>query len=122
MGKRKKKEETTSEETSPTPRKPPAWPETVPVLTAEFVWNKGWSNLEGTAFGLLEWCNKTFNPDEHCDNPILDAVEKALRETLVSNIDGDTSGLGVLDMEALFDRERLAEIWSETMRCLGYDL
>lgn len=94
----------------------------MPVLTGEFVCPGMWSNYTGDAFALLEWCHKTFDPDEHIVNPIFAEASQVLRQTLLDNVDGDATGMSVLDLEALFDRDRLASLWNEAMRRLGYDL
>jgi hypothetical protein len=108
--------------TSSTPKKPPEWPENVPILTAEFIYPQFWESWDGTRLCLLEWCRRTFDAEELVENPIFDEAYRVLRAVLIENVDGDTDELGVLDLGALFDADRSADIWAETMRRLGYDL
>ena len=92
------------------------------MLEGEHVCPGFWSSYDGEALGLLEWVHKTFDPHALLVNPILEQAEQTLRAVLLENVEGDTTGMGTLELEALFDRDRCADLWKEAMRRLGYDL
>lgn len=105
----------------PTRRKP-EWPATVPVLEGAHICPGFWESYRGESRSLLKWLQETFDPHELCDNPMFFQAEQTLRAVFLENIDGDTTGWGLLDMESLFDRDRCADLWKEAMSRLGYDL